>query len=402
MKNKRLFIFFSLIILCDILNSIRYSIHNIEDYYIPTFLVLGIFIGYAFYSVSLLIPKKLSSVFLFLAPCFCLLPFLTNYYPCNRDRDFYSYDYGMNILRPLQNNGILLIMGDTFAFPLWYLHFVERARDDVSLIDKLELRYDWYCEQMKEMYPNLGFAYTESKTSSPELIGPRFLDIVSKNGKTRPIYVPLPFAEEARAGYDLIPEGICHRIISKGASFLEIKRGEFSFKIRDTAVFMEERTRNNWDNYFISYEGRAGFLAERGFYDEAIGYYHKALALDGKRPVSLYSLGLVYKDKGELDEAEKIFKELGDRADGHYGLGMVYQKRGNLDKAILSYKKAVELDPEKIFLHHSLGAVLLEMGRYEEAISCFKSALAYQPNDPNTYYNLAVTYWKAGKTNEAI
>lgn len=403
-KNRRLFIFFFLIILCDILNSIRYSIHNIEDYYIPTFLVLGIFIGYAFYSFSLLIPKKrLSFLFWLLASGFWLLPFLTNYYPCNRDRDFYSYDYGLNILRPLQNNGILLIMGDTFAFPLWYLHFVERARDDVSLIDKLELRYDWYCEQMKEMYPELGFSYAENKTASPDLISTRFLDIVAKNGKTRPIYVPLPFAEEAKAGYDLIPEGICHRIVSKDADVIsEIKKGEFSFKIRDTGVFMEERTRNNWDNYFIGYESRAGFLAERRFYDEAIPYYRKVLALDGKRMSSLYSLGLVYKDKGELDEAEKIFLGLGDRADGHYGLGMVYQKKASFDKAILEYKRAIELDSTKIFLHHSLGAVLLEMGRYEEAVSAFKGAIPFQPNDPSTYYNLGITYWKMGRLNEAI
>ncbi|MFH0774310.1 MAG: DUF2723 domain-containing protein [bacterium] len=402
-KNKKLFVFFSLIILCDILNSIRYTIHNIEDYYIPTFLVLSIFIGYAVYSFGFFLSKRLSTFYFLLSTLIITLPFLSNYYCCNRGRDFYSYDYGMNILRPLQNNGILLIMGDTFAFPLWYLHFVERARDDVSLIDKLELRYDWYCGQMKEMYPELGFAWTENRTASPELIGTRFLDIVNKNGFARPIYVPLPFAEEAKAGYDLIPEGICHRIISKGAdTALEIKKGEFSFKIRNTGVFMEERTRNNWDNYFIGYESRAGFLAERRFYDEAIGYYHKALILDPKRPGSLYSLGLVYKDKGELDEALKIFKALGDRADGHYGLGMVYQKRGEFDKAILEYKKAIELDPTKIFLHHSLGAVLLEMGNYEEAVSAFKGAISYQPNDPSTYYNLGITYWKMGKTDEAI
>ncbi|MBU1262830.1 DUF2723 domain-containing protein [bacterium] len=402
-KNRRLFIFFSLIILCDILSSIRYAIHNIEDYYIPTFLVLSIFIGYAVYSFGFFLSKRLSTFYSLLSTLIITLPFLTNYYCCNRGRDFYSYDYGMNILRPLQNNGILLIMGDTFAFPLWYLHFVERARDDVSLIDKLELRYDWYCKQMKEIYPELEFAWTENRTSSPELIGTRFLDIVKKNGQDRPIYVPLPFADEARAGYELIPEGICHRIISKGAdTALEMKKGEFSFKIRATGVFMEERTRNNWDNYFIGYESRAGFLAERRFYDEAIGYYHKALTLDPKRPGSLYSLGLVYKDKGELDEAEKIFKELGNRADGHYGLGMIYQKKGEFSKAILEYKKAIELDPTKIFLHHSLGAVLLEMEDYEGAVSAFKGAISYQPNDPSTYYNLGITYWKMGKIDEAI
>ncbi|MBU2462393.1 DUF2723 domain-containing protein, partial [bacterium] len=62
-KNRRLFIFFSLIILCDILSSIRYAIHNIEDYYIPTFLVLSIFIGYAVYSFGFFLSKRVSTFY---------------------------------------------------------------------------------------------------------------------------------------------------------------------------------------------------------------------------------------------------------------------------------------------------------------------------------------------------
>jgi Flp pilus assembly protein TadD len=408
-NSRRLFVFFSLILLFDIANSIRYNIHNIEDYYIPAFFVLSVFIGYALHSVGIFISKKrplLSTLYSLLSTLLIFLPLLTNYYYCNRDRSYYSYDYGRNILRPVEKDAILFIMGDTFAFPLWYLVFVERVREDVALIDKLELRYDWYCEQLKERYTDIGFSFAPQGSPSPHLVGVRFLDIVKRNIEDRAIYIPLPFADEAKRDYILIPEGICHRIVQKTVDISkEIEKGRFRFLCRATGVFMEERTRHNWDNYLIAYDSRARFLSERGLYNDAIVYFKKALELEPEHTSSLYGLGLVYKDIGELDRAEDAFSrllEMGDRADAHYGLGMVYQKRKEYERAIAEYRRATELDPKQIFLHHALGACLLEVEDYEGAISAFKEALNHNPNDPNTYYNLAIVYWKMRRIEDAI
>ncbi|MEW6007644.1 MAG: DUF2723 domain-containing protein [bacterium] len=406
MSAKRRFeaIFFGLIIAFDILHSIRYQIHNIEDYYIPTFLVLSILLG----EFLVFAKNKIKHIraFFLLMP---LIPLLTNYYSANRDRDFYSYDYGRNILEPLEKNSILLIMGDTFAFPLWYLHFVENVRCDVALIDKLELRYLWYCEDLKERYPDIAFSFQASKKADPGLIATRFVDIVHRNVEKRGIYVPLPFADEVAGTHLLIPEGIAHRILPKTLSekgiMDEIKRSTFKFKYRKTNVFMEERTRHNYDNYAIAYEARAGFLAERGLYGEAIFCLNEAIKIDPNKTSAFYNLGILYRDSGKLDKAEEIFKEMINKfkgADGHYGLGMVYQKKNRLDDAIKEYKEAISLDPSKIFLYHSLGSVYLEKGMFDQAISAFKDALKIEPQDPNSYYNLGVTYWKAGRIEDAI
>ncbi|MEW6680571.1 MAG: tetratricopeptide repeat protein [bacterium] len=54
------------------------------------------------------------------------------------------------------------------------------------------------------------------------------------------------------------------------------------------------------------------------------------MKIDPNKTSSFYNLGILYRDKGELDKAEKIFKEMINKfkaADGHYGLGMVYQKK---------------------------------------------------------------------------
>ncbi|MEW6679631.1 MAG: DUF2723 domain-containing protein [bacterium] len=406
MSAKRRFeaIFFGLIIAFDILHSIRYQIHNIEDYYIPTFLVLSILLG----EFLVFAKNKIKHIraFFLLIP---LIPLLTNYYSANRDRDFYSYDYGRNILEPLEKNSILLIMGDTFAFPLWYLHFVENVRCDVALIDKLELRYLWYCENLKKRYPDIAFSFEPSKKPDPALIGTRFIDIVHRNVEKRGIYVPLPFAEEVSQTHLLIPEGIAHRILPKSLSYQgimnEIKRSTFKFKYRKTNIFLEERTRHNYDNYAIAYEARAGFLAERGLYEDGIFCLKEAIKIDPNKTSSFYNLGILYRDSGKLDKAEEIFKEMINKfkgADGHYGLGMVYQKKNRLDDAIKEYKEAISLDPKKIFIYHSLGSVYLEKGMFKEAIQAFQDSLKISPDDPNSYYNLGVTYWKAGRIEEAI
>ncbi|MEW6102287.1 MAG: DUF2723 domain-containing protein [bacterium] len=403
-KKRNEAIFFSLIIIFDILHSIRYQIHNIEDYYIPTFLILSIFLGE--FLVFAKNKVKTMRFFFLLIP---LIPFFTNYYYANRDRDFYSYDYGRNILDPLKKNSILLIMGDTFAFPLWYLHFVENVRRDVSLIDKLELRYSWYCEDIKERYKDIAFSFEPSKKEDPALIGTRFVDIVHRNVERRGIYVPLPFANEVAQSHFLLPCGIVHKILPKGLSYQKIldetKKSTFRFKYRKTNVFMEERTRHNYDNYAIAYEGRAGFLAERGLYDEAIFCLKSAIKIDPNKPSSFYNLGILYRDSGKLDKAEEIFKNMIKNfkgADGHYGLGMVYQKKNKLDDAIKEYKEAISLDPKRIFIYHSLGSAYLEKGMFNEAIKAFKDALEIEPQDPNSYYNLGVTYWKAGRIQDAI
>jgi len=402
--RKKEAIFFSLIICSDILHSIRYKIHNIEDYYIPTFLVLSIFLG-EFLVFAKRFLRKIGFILVFLPT----IPIWTNYYYANRDRDFYTYDYGRNILEPLEKNSILLIMGDTFAFPLWYLHFVENVRGDVSLIDKLELRYDWYCENLKKRYKDIAFEFQSSKAPEPGLISSRFLDIVHRNVEKRGIYVPLPFASEVKESHFLIPEGITHRILPKTLSSKgimdEIKRSKFRFKYRKTGVFMEERTRHNYENYAIAYESRAGFLVEKGLYEDAIFCLKEAIKIEPDKVSAFYNLGILYKDKGELDKGEEIFKDMIKKfktADGYYGLGMIYQKKNRLDDAILNYKKAISLDPKKIFLYHSLGSAYLDKGMFNEAISSFKDALKIEPEDPNTYYNLGVSYWKAGMIKEAI
>jgi len=77
--------------------------------------------------------------------------------------------------------------------------------------------------------------------------------------------------------------------------------------------------------------------------DEAIRFFNKALSLDPRHYQSLNALGLVYSMKGDLREAEKSFLKCLEVSpafmEARNNLGMIYQEMGFLDKAEEEFKK---------------------------------------------------------------
>lgn len=79
--------------------------------------------------------------------------------------------------------------------------------------------------------------------------------------------------------------------------------------------------------------------------DEAIKQFHKALSLDPKHFQSLNALGLAYSMKGDLPAAEKSFQRCLEISptfmEARNNLGMIYQEQGFLDKAEDEFKKVI-------------------------------------------------------------
>jgi Flp pilus assembly protein TadD len=74
---------------------------------------------------------------------------------------------------------------------------------------------------------------------------------------------------------------------------------------------------------------------------------------------------------GNLEEAEKLYKEILDRlpnlAEIHYNLGRVYVAKKELDSAEASFRKVVELQPEKVEGFIALAALFGANGKTQEA-----------------------------------
>lgn len=419
-KTKRdVLIFLGLILVFDIINSIRYGIHNIEDYYIPGYIITSILIGCGCGWLGVIIQNKLEKKMLipFVSCLFLSIPMISfscHYYYGNHRSNYYSYDYGMNILSPLREDAILYIKGDTFAFPLLYLHFVENIRNDIILIDQYSLFHDYYANQIKQQNPDLRFEFspqTRVKVLTPDaetIINTRFDNIAQQNQK--PIY--LPFDEKIAQAYCLVPEGISHRALSKDATWQEqisvmTKDLRFTYRyILEQNIYKEERVESNISNYATSYNNRGKFYQEHEMYNEAIREFKKALSADPKRLITYYNIGTAYKDQSRFKEAIESFEHLikldPQDAKGYYGLAMTYHSNNEIDKAINEYQNAVSRDPNRDFIFLNLGNAYIAKKDYQNAIYAFQKACEINPQSIAGYYNLGVAYSQTSNIPQAI
>ncbi len=165
----------------------------------------------------------------------------------------------------------------------------------------------------------------------------------------------------------------------------------------------------------------------RGRLDDAKECYSRLLVLkpDDREveAVAYGNLGLIYKTRGDLDEAEKMFnagleidKEL-DRLEGmaaKYGnLGLIYRKRGDLDEAERMHRKSLDVNEELDRIegmanqYAALGLVENARGNLDEAEKLHKQGLdieiqlGRQEGIARQYGNLGLIYQTRGDLEKA-
>jgi len=77
------------------------------------------------------------------------------------------------------------------------------------------------------------------------------------------------------------------------------------------------------------------------------------------------------------------------RSDEHNSRGIELADRGWLDEAVKEFKKAIELDPSSAHAHDNLATVYSEKKLYAQALEEYLTALRLEPDSPTAHYNLA-------------
>ena len=73
--------------------------------------------------------------------------------------------------------------------------------------------------------------------------------------------------------------------------------------------------------------------------------------------------------------------------------GQNFEEKKEMDKAILSYEKALKIDPKSIYAAQNIGFYYLKVGQSKKAIGYLLNALKYPGlNDGKTEYFLAICY----------
>ncbi|HEY8096475.1 MAG TPA: tetratricopeptide repeat protein [Methylobacter sp.] len=114
-----------------------------------------------------------------------------------------------------------------------------------------------------------------------------------------------------------------------------------------------------------------GVLQKQGKFDEAITCYQKVPASDPRKADAIYNVGTVLDVQSKID----------DRADGQI-------RQQQVDAAIMSYRAALELQPNHMHALSNLGVILQREGKFEEAMTCYLRVLSIEENSLVARFNL--------------
>ena len=174
----------------------------------------------------------------------------------------------------------------------------------------------------------------------------------------------------------------------------------------------------------------ASIAMQAGMFDAAKAALENALKLRPEEPAYLLPLGIAWMRKGDLFEAEKIFRHLlqlqptSEQAQIHLGyvllnqkkydearlwleksaraaspmpevfyyLGLVAQEQNDDAKAIELFEKAVQKLPNYAHARIALGSSYIKLRNYPRAKEELETAVKLDPEEPTAHYNLALLY----------
>jgi tetratricopeptide (TPR) repeat protein len=119
----------------------------------------------------------------------------------------------------------------------------------------------------------------------------------------------------------------------------------------------------------------------------------------------LNQIGIRLAQQGRLEEALLSFRRAlqiqPSLAQTHNNLGIALQDQGRLEEAVASYRRALALKPDYAMAYNNLGTALKEQAKLDEATACFRRACQLKPDDVMACSNLANALKEQGQLAEA-
>ncbi len=133
-------------------------------------------------------------------------------------------------------------------------------------------------------------------------------------------------------------------------------------------------------------------------------------------PVAHQYLALIYLREARVGEALREFAfagepkteaqlaefDFGAKPETYGALGVAFFEKDMLDAAVISFRRAIALNPADSDMQNNLGIVYLRQGKIEQAIGVFKLALKADPENAETYNQLGKAYAKLGRGSDAV
>jgi tetratricopeptide (TPR) repeat protein len=151
----------------------------------------------------------------------------------------------------------------------------------------------------------------------------------------------------------------------------------------------------------------AGVTLQRlGRTDESIGYYERAIGVNGTAAEAHHNLGCALLLLRRIDEAavslRRALQLRPDDAASLDALGFALAELGAAEEAVALFERSLERNDGSWSVHCRLGNLLLRLGRYPEAQARFAIALERTPESAELLDGLGVAFDRMERTDEAI
>lgn len=187
--------------------------------------------------------------------------------------------------------------------------------------------------------------------------------------------------------------------------------GIFLVLMGSLITFMGRKTIANWirqtieaktiDELEAVWKDRMSTLdKDRGEYERLMSSLKdKIEAIDISKPLlpgyaaDIASLG---------DKREKLKDEVDYSFDDWLYKGIGEYEKGRYAEAIISWTKALEIDPNSVSIHYNIGTAHHRLENYQLSIESYNKAIQLDPQNAHAYNNRGVTYKKLKEYEKAI
>jgi serine/threonine protein kinase/tetratricopeptide (TPR) repeat protein len=170
---------------------------------------------------------------------------------------------------------------------------------------------------------------------------------------------------------------------------------------------VERRATQNAAAYDLYLQGLKFTRRGRDSIARAISLFKQAVELDPKFADAMgeISYNLIFANDPRslpeaIDWAEKAIAADSESASGHEALAMAYASKGWITKSGISFRRAIELDPNKTSALNNFSITQAQLAHFDDSLRLARQALARNPNSAPTYYHIAVPLQFIGSDNE--
>jgi tetratricopeptide (TPR) repeat protein len=153
-----------------------------------------------------------------------------------------------------------------------------------------------------------------------------------------------------------------------------------------------------------AHDNLATVYAEKKLYREALQEYLAAVRLEPDGATAHYNLACFLATHGpEMTVAEyrEAIQQEPDHPDAHLNLGLALADQDKPEEAARELRTAIELDPEDPLPRHELAALLMDEGDYRGAIAQLKEVVRLEPSGFEAHLDLGICYAQKGFFAEA-